>query len=224
MSIDPAHQRLPSGLYALCDDGVRPDVPLVEKARQIVAGGARVLQLRMKRTPPREAIEAARAVVALCSDAGALCLVNDRADYAHVAGAHGVHLGDDDLPPEEARRLLPAAVIGVTVRTLEQARAAFDAGADYVGVGPIFETRTKQVAHAQLGIEGLQAIAARAPVPVVAIAGITLANIEAVAAAGAHATAVASGLLLAPNIAEQARLLNAAFERGRARHSIRATP
>lgn len=196
----------------------------MEKARQLLSGGVRVLQLRMKRTPLRDAVTATRAVVALCASSGAVCLVNDRVDIARVAGAHGVHLGEEDLPPEDARMLLPDGLIGVTVRSLAQAQEARRAGADYVGLGPIFGTTTKQVDHPALGVAGLSSIAEGAPLPVVAIAGIHLGNIADVAAAGAWGAAVASDLLLAANPTEQARLLNDAFERGRARRSISATP
>ncbi len=104
---------LPRGVYALCDDTVRPDLPLLEKARLLLEGGVGVIQLRMKRTPVREALDAATAIAALCRARGALCVVNDRVDLAWLSGAHGVHLGDEDLPVAEARRLLgPGALVG----------------------------------------------------------------------------------------------------------------
>ena len=153
------------------------------------------MQLRMKRTPPREALAAARAVVAVCRRAGAVCLVNDRVDLALLSGAPGVHVGEEDLPAEEARALLgPEALVGVTVRGLEEARVA---GADYVGLGPVFGTTTKQV-----------------PAPVLGIGGVKLENIASLAATGAHGGAVASDALLAEDIAERVRRLSAAFDRG----------
>ncbi|RKI08794.1 thiamine phosphate synthase, partial [Corallococcus praedator] len=113
----PPRPALPRGPYLLCDDSLRPELSLVEKAERLLAGGARVLQLRMKHTPPREALAAARAVVARCRQAGALCLLNDRVDLALLADAHGVHVGDEDLPPEAARELLgPGRLVGVTAR------------------------------------------------------------------------------------------------------------
>ncbi|MCP3140733.1 thiamine phosphate synthase [Pyxidicoccus xibeiensis] len=212
----PSRPMLPRGPYLLCDDTVLPDVPLVDKAARLVAGGARVVQLRMKRTPPRDALAAAREVAALCRRAGALCLVNDRVDLALLAGADGVHVGDDDLPPEAARELLgPGRLVGVTVRGVEGARVAQAAGADYVGVGPLFGTTTKQVAAPVLGLESFAAVVRDSPLPVVGIGGVGLANIGRVAAAGAHGAAVVSDALLAEDIAERVRLLLAAFERGR---------
>jgi len=211
----PARPLLPRGPYLLCDDTVRPELPLVEKASRLLAGGARVLQLRMKRTPPREALAAAREVVAACHRAGALCLLNDRVDLALLSGADGVHVGDEDLPPEAARELLgPARLVGVTVRNAAGARAAKAAGADYVGVGPVFGTKTKQVAAPVLGVEALAAVVRECPLPVVGIGGVGLGNIAQVAAAGAHCAAVASDALLAPDITEQVRRLSAAFDTG----------
>ena len=206
---------LPRGPYLLCDDTVLPHVPLVDKAARLVAGGARVLQLRMKRTPPRDALATAREVAALCRRAGTLCLLNDRVDLALLAGADGVHVGDEDLPPEAARELLgPGRLVGVTVRGVEGARAARDAGADYVGVGPLFGTTTKQVAAPVLGLETFAEVVRGSPLPVVGIGGVGLANIGRVAAAGAHGAAVVSDALLAEDIAERVRRLLAAFEQG----------
>jgi thiamine-phosphate pyrophosphorylase len=212
----PALPGLPAGLYALCDDTVRTDLPLEEKAKRLLAGGVRVMQLRMKLTPLRRAVAAAREISRLCSERGALCLINDRVDLALVAGAQGVHLGDEDLAPEDARRLLgERAIIGVTVRNAEMARDALRRGATYAGIGPVFATSTKQVNVAPLGVEGLARAVRDSPLPLVAIAGISRANIGEVASTGVHGAAVASDLLLADDLAERARELQAAFEAGR---------
>ncbi|MCY1031246.1 thiamine phosphate synthase [Corallococcus sp. BB11-1] len=211
----PPRPPLPHGPYLLCDDSLRPELSLVEKAERLLAGGARVLQLRMKHTPPREALAAARAVVARCRQAGALCLLNDRVDLALLADAHGVHVGDEDLPPEAARELLgPGRLVGVTARGTQGARAALAAGADYVGVGPLFGTTTKQVQAPVLGLEAFKRVVAESPLPVVGIGGVGLANIARVAATGAHGAAVVSDALLAQDIAERVRLLAEAFDRG----------
>jgi thiamine-phosphate pyrophosphorylase len=210
-----ARLALPRGPYLLCDDTVRPELPLEEKAVRLLAGGARILQLRMKRTALREGLVAARGVVAACRRAGALCLVNDRVDLALLAGADGVHVGDEDLPPEAARELLgPGRLLGVTVRNAEMARAAREAGADYVGLGPLFGTATKQVAAPVLGLARFAEVVRACPLPVVGIGGVGLGNIAEVAAAGAHGAAVVSDALLAEDIAERVRGLTAAFDRG----------
>ncbi|MBX5482856.1 MAG: thiamine phosphate synthase [Myxococcaceae bacterium] len=216
---------LPEGLYALVDDGLRPDVPLVQKAKTVLDGGVRVMQLRMKSLPTREALAAAREIVALCRAHGAVCLINDRVDLALLTDADGVHLGDDDLPVEDARRLLgPRALIGRTVRNRADVVDAARVGASYVGLGPIFPTTTKTVAHAPIGIAGLEEVARNSPLPIVAIAGITLDTIAEVARAGAHGAAVGSDLLCARDVAERARSLGRAFDSGRAARRIAASP
>ena len=212
-----ASPALPRGLYALCDDGLVPEWPLEEKAQALLAAGVRVIQLRMKRTPAERALAAARAIAAQCHEAGAVLIVNDRVDLALLSGADGVHLGADDLPVAEARRLLgPDKLVGATCRSLEHLRAAHAAGADHAGVGPVFRTGSKQVNAAELGLARLAEICAGSPLPVVAIAGIGEENIEQVAAAGAHGAAVLSALLVRQDLADRARRLAAGFERGSA--------
>ncbi len=204
--------KLPGGLYALIDDHLRADLPVLEKARAAIAGGARVLQLRLKQTPDRAAVIAIRAVLKLARPSGAVIIVNDRVDLALVTQAHGVHLGDDDLPPAEARRLLgPDRLIGVTTRNIEAISKAQAAGADHVGVGPLFATRTKSVDAPLLGLEKFAAIALASPLPVVGIAGVTLETIQSVAKAGAHAAAVGADLLLADDVVSRAAALQRAF-------------
>lgn len=202
--------KLPRGLYGLVDDGVRPEVPVPTKARWAIEGGAAVIQLRLEQTADRQALEWIREVVALAGPVPVI--VNDRIDLCLVGQAAGVHLGADDLPVSVARRLLgPTALIGATTRTLADIEGAAAEGADHVGLGPIFTTRTKQVNAASLGLEGFEAIARRSPLPVVGIAGITLQTIAQVAKAGAHCAAVASDLLNAPDVVARARALKDAF-------------
>lgn len=205
--------KLPRGLYGLIDDGVRPEVPVPVKARWAVEGGAAVLQLRLERTADRQALEWIREVVALAGPVPVI--VNDRIDLCLVGGAAGVHLGDDDLPVEVARRLLgPDALIGRTTRSLEDIVRAKQAGADHVGLGPIFPTSTKAVNAPVLGLEGFAAIVRASPLPVVGIAGITLQTIGQVAKAGAHCAAVASALFAEADVVANVRALAQAFRSG----------
>lgn len=207
--------KLPRGLYALIDDGIRADLPVAAKARAAIDGGVRVLQLRLEQTVDRLALPVIREVVGLARRADVIVIVNDRVDLALLGGAHGVHLGADDLPVLEARRLLgPDALIGATCRTLEELQLAHGQGADHAGLGPIFQTSTKAVAHPPLGLEELAKIAKVSPIPVIGIAGIRLETIGAVARAGAHCAAVAGDLLTAPDISARARALQAAFFEG----------
>lgn len=204
--------KLPGGLYALIDDQVRPGLAVLEKARAAIEGGVKVLQLRLKLATDRLAVDTIRSVLAISRPAQVVVIVNDRVDWVLVTGADGVHLGADDLPPDEARRILgPAALIGVTTRNLDDIRAAQALGADHVGLGPIFATRTKPVDAPTLGLDGFERIAKASPLPVVGIAGITLETIGAVAKAGAHAAAVAGDLLLADDLLSRAKALQRAF-------------
>ncbi|MGO9829087.1 MAG: thiamine phosphate synthase [Myxococcaceae bacterium] len=205
----------PPGLYALADDSVRPELGVLAQAEQLLRGGARVLQLRLKRTAGGAALALVRQVTEKAHAAGAVLLVNDRVDWALLAGADGVHLGEEDLPVEEARRLLGrTALVGVTVRNARSARAAQAAGADYVGLGPIFPPRSKQVDAPLLGVEGLGKVVADSPLPVVAIGGIDVSSIRAVARAGAYAAAVVSDVLGAKDIAQRVQRLQEEFLRG----------
>ena len=205
----------PPGLYALADDSAFPELPVPAQVEALLRGGVRVLQLRLKRTPGAEAVALARRSVAQAHAAGAALLVNDRVDWALLSGADGVHLGEEDVRPEEARQLLgPRALVGVTVRDGRAAEAARAAGADYVGAGPVFPPRSKQLAVPPLGLEGLRRLVADCPLPAVAIGGIGLASIRGVARAGAYGAAVVADLLGAGDIAGRARCLQEEFLRG----------
>jgi thiamine-phosphate pyrophosphorylase len=198
------------GLYAIVGD----DAPL-DRARAALDGGARVVQVRLKRAPAGEILAVARAIVAAAGER-ALVLVNDRPDLALLAGADGVHLGDDDLPPAEARRILgPDLLVGRTSRTLEAARAALAEGADHVGFGPIFPSTTKPIDVEPRGLDRLREIAGALPAPVVAISGIDLSNVADVARAGAACAAVIGGLFDAGgDVRARAAALAAAFAQG----------
>jgi len=188
---------------------------MLEKSAQLLRGGVRWMQLRMKQVPAAEAVALGRKIVALCRRHGCHCIFNDRVDFALVCGADGAHVGQEDLPVAEARQLLgPGRILGATVRNSAMLELARRAGADYVGLGPVFPTRTKHVDAPPIGIEGLRAVVLHSPLPVVAISGITLANIGQVAAAGASGAAVASDLLNAEDIAARAKDLASEFARG----------
>jgi thiamine-phosphate pyrophosphorylase len=207
----PARRGRLAGLYAIAGG---PDA--VSLAEAAIAGGARVVQVRVKDAPAGDVLAIARRVVALARPHGVLVLVNDRADLALLSDADGVHVGDEDLPPAEARRLLgPDRLVGRTCRTLAEAEAALAEGADHVGFGPIFGTRSKALAVPPRGLAPLREACARLPVPVVAIGGITEATIGEVAAAGAACAAVIDDLFGRGDPAARARLLAAAFDAGR---------
>jgi thiamine-phosphate pyrophosphorylase len=182
-----------------------------ELAAAALDGGAPTIQARLKSGTDAERCATAAAIAARCRAAGALCLVNDRADIAVAVGADGVHLGADDLPVAAARRVVgPAAVVGGTARDPVTARRLVAEGASYLGVGPTYATSSKVGLPAPLGLDGLRAVAAAVDVPVVAIAGITAARVPAVLAAGAFAVAVIGAVAGAGDPRDATRQLYAA--------------
>ncbi len=183
----------------------------LETAGEAVRGGAGCLQLREKGMPDRELLDRARRLVSLCREHGVLCIVNDRPDLAALADADGVHLGQEDLPPAQARRIVGAdRLIGVSTHDVGQLEAALQAGPDYVAVGPMFASPTKPQDH----IPGppLLATAVRiSKVPVVAIGGIDGNNLGILVQAGARCVCACSAVLGANDPREAARRLVAAL-------------
>jgi len=201
-----------AGLYAIVG-GSDP----VAQAEAALSGGAAVVQVRMKTALPGEVLEAARRIVALAGGRS-LVLVNDRADLALLSGADGVHVGGEDLPVAEARRLLgPDRLVGWTATSLAEAREGIARGADHVGFGPVFASRTKSMGVAPAGIAGLSEVVAGLTAPVVAISGITLENVGEVARAGAACAAVIEALFGAGDARRNASDLSRAFAAGQAR-------
>jgi thiamine-phosphate pyrophosphorylase len=176
------------------------------------AGGADVFQLREKSLSDRDSLTRARDVRRWTRKAGVLFVVNDRPDIARLVEADGVHLGQDDMPVKEARRIVgPDALIGVSTHTVEQVRAAVLDGADYVGVGPVFPSRTKSFEYFP-GLEFVRAAAAESSLPAFALGGIGPENIGDVVAAGARRVAVSSAIAAADDPERAARLLRTALE------------
>ena len=185
---------LPSPLYVILDGQASGGRRLDELLDAVLAGGCRIVQLREKTMPPAEIFPLARALRRRCREAGALFIVNDRVDLALAVEADGAHVGQDDLPAREARRLLPPPMIlGVSTHHQDQARRARDDGADYVAVGSMFPTGSK-VGFELVGPELVRRVRADIPVPLVAIGGITRDNLSQVMEAGADAVAVISAI------------------------------
>lgn len=199
------------GLYVVTDERLSLSRPTVEVVAAALRGGVDAVQLRAKDDlSVREQAAIGRALRALTRAAGVLFLVNDRADLAAALDADGVHVGQDDLPADLARRIVgPDRIVGVSAATVEEALAAREAGADYLGVGPIYGTLTKPDAGAAVGPERITAIKARVPLPVVGIGGIGRDTIAAVMAAGADGTAVVSAIVGAADVEAAARDLKA---------------
>jgi thiamine-phosphate pyrophosphorylase len=212
------------GLYAIADDGFaeRPEA-LLRLVDAFLRGGARVIQLRCKKLGSRELLALARAAVALCKPSEALLFLNDRPDLAALAGADGVHLGQEDLPLAEARKIVgPDVLLGLSTHSEAELDRAISQGANCVGFGPAFATQTKTATapgSAPLppphGIVGVQTIVARAgQVPVIAIGGIDEARAEELAAAGVTCIAAISELCRAPDPLAKTRAFVDAIDRG----------
>jgi hydroxymethylpyrimidine kinase / phosphomethylpyrimidine kinase / thiamine-phosphate diphosphorylase len=208
---------LRSGLYVITSLQPRPDRTADEVARQAIAGGATTIQLRDKRLPTPDLVSVAKRLVAICREAGALLIVNDRVDVVLAADADGVHLGPDDMRPGDARRMLgPNRLIGVSTGTVEEAAVAAPY-ASYLGVGAIFGSTTKLDAGDAVGpgrIAEIRRALGGAATPIVAIGGITVANIGEAACAGADAAAVVSAVIGAPDMAAATAALLANFQAG----------
>jgi thiamine-phosphate pyrophosphorylase len=210
---DSARKRL-SGLHVLADDDPRWKRDPVEQARAACAGGAAVVQLRAKGAIDRKALAWCRAIRPIARDAGALFIVNDRFDLALAAEADGVHLGQDDLPPDrippETRELL---LIGRSTHDPAQAQRACQEPIDYLAFGPVFGTTSKQSEYDARGLAALGEIAALAgSLPLVAIGGIGLDRVAEVVRAGAAGAAVISAVAAAEDPVSATRALAVAIQ------------
>ncbi len=171
-------------------------LPIAEAVAAACQGGVGAVQVREKEAPDAVVLAVARDLLAVCRAHGALLIVNDRVEVALEAGADGVHVGPEDMALAEARRILgPDRIVGVTTHDLAQARRAVAEGADYIGIGPVFPTRTKEVAVRAIGPEAAGRVAAAVSVPAFAIGGIGPGNARRVAAAGCGRVAVCASVL-----------------------------
>lgn len=177
-----------------------------EQVECFAAAGASLVQLREKRATPREFYQAALGAISVARRLGIQIIINDRVDIAIAVGADGVHLGQTDLPPERARFLLgETRIIGFSTHTLEQALEADSAPVDYIAIGPVFQTSSKESPDRVVGLETVAEARRRIAKPLVAIGGITLESARAVADAGANSLAVISDLLSAEDITGRTR-------------------
>ena len=190
-------------LYAILDPSLTPDP--AEFSRKLVEAGVRLIQLRDKRGSSRRIHEEARELMIL-QPRGVRIIVNDRPDIAAIVGASGVHVGQDDLPVEDARKICkPPLWVGVSTHNLNQLREANATSADYIAVGPVFPTDTKENPDPVVGLELLRAARQLTHKPLVAIGGITIESAADVYAAGADSVAVIKDLAQAKNPQERAR-------------------
>jgi thiamine-phosphate pyrophosphorylase len=203
-------------VYVIADRRAAGERSLLEVVQAAIKGGATVIQLREKETGTREMLSLGRALQDLTRAAGLPLIVNDRLDVALALDAEGVHVGQDDMPAEVARRLIgPDKILGVSAETVAQAKEAEAAGANYLGVGDIFGTPSKPDAGAPIGLAHFAEIVRSVSLPVVGIGGITLANAAAVIEAGAVGVAVISAVVGAPDPEAAAWRLRQIVETGR---------
>ncbi|MFN2453517.1 MAG: thiamine phosphate synthase [Pyrinomonadaceae bacterium] len=192
------HLQLPK-LYPITDRRLS-GLSHAEQLGQLCVGGATFVQLREKHLAPKDFYTEAEAALRVARERGVRVIINDRVDIALALGADGVHLGQDDLPPEVARRILgERAIIGFSTHNLEQAREALRLPVDYIAIGPVFATASKENPDPIVGLKLLRDVRAlTGTMPLVAIGGITRENAPAVLKAGADAVAVISLLLAEP--------------------------
>jgi thiamine-phosphate pyrophosphorylase len=187
-------------------DAVISGLSHVQQVELLAAGGATLVQLREKRASPIEFYQAALAAMSVARQLGVQIVINDRVDIAIAVKADGVHLGQHDLPPERARSLLgETRIIGFSSHSLEQALAADSAPVDYIAIGPLFQTRTKDKPDSVVELETVTEIRRMVAKPLVGIGGIRLETAASVIEAGADSVAVISDLLSARDIPERTR-------------------
>ncbi len=187
-------------LYGILDLGYVAADDVESMTRAMIAGGVGIVQLRAKRASEDEVLKLARRVAPICGEAGVPFVLNDHAGLVAGCGADGAHVGQDDLSVAEARRLAgDGALIGKSTHSVDQAKAAVAAGADYIGFGPLFATPTKPD-YAPVGLGDVRAVvdfAEAAGVPVFCIGGVKAENLGEVVAAGARRVVIVSGILSA---------------------------
>lgn len=191
-------------IYPITDTRIS-GISHAEQAKRLIAGGARLIELREKHAASLEFYLSAEEVIRIAEANNVAVLINDRVDVALAVGAAGVHLGQDDMPPEKAREILGKdAIIGYSTHSVEQARLALQLPIDYLAAGPIFQTLSKADPDAVLGLAGLREIRdATGEFPLVAIGGITAADLDPVFGSGADSAAVIGAVLADPDRIEQ---------------------
>jgi len=192
-------------LYVILDAGL-VDRPILDLAQQLIDAGVRMLQYRDKTGTAAGILHTATTLAKIAREAGAAFFVNDRPDIAFLCGAHGVHVGQDDVSPEQARQVIGKDHwVGVSTHNPEQFAEAAGSSADYIAIGPIFETKSKLNPDLVVGTEAIRRLRPMTDKPIVAIGGIQLERAADVLQAGANSVAVISDILLAANPQERAR-------------------
>ncbi len=202
----PVSQPSLAGVYLLLDERWASNLNLCRVLELAAGCGIRLCQYRNKTGSIHDVVARARALRDVASRYGVLFIVNDRCDVALATGADGVHLGQEDLPLDLARRVMGRdKIIGISTHRPEDVEAATRGGADYIGYGPIFSSTTKDAQEPLVGLDGLRAIRSLTPLPVFAIGGMTPSSVRRILDAGADGVAVASAVLDAPMMEQTMR-------------------
>lgn len=184
-------------LYVIANQDLQKNRTIIEVIEEIIQGGATIIQLREKNLPTRTFFEEAQTIRKITKKAGIPLIINDRLDVALAVNADGVHLGEEDLPLKYARKIAPHFIIGYSTDSIDQAREAEKDGANYLGVGSVFPTKTKIDAGMAIGTQKLEEIKRAVSIPVIAIGGITLENLPKVIQSGVDGVAVISAIISA---------------------------
>lgn len=206
--------QLPDGVYGITAEKFSRGRSNIEVVQEMIAGGIRIIQYREKRPPKSFAVmlEECRAIRALTREAGVLFIINDYPALALLVGADGVHVGQDDLPVAAVRELVgPNKIIGLSTHAPEEARAAVAAGADYIGVGPIFSTQTKEDVTDPVGFAYIDHVKEHCPLPFTVLGGIKEHNLAQVIARGAKSACLVTEIVEADNICAKVQRLQAMF-------------
>lgn len=198
-------------LYVVITESFCEGRPALDILAACLDAGVRLVQLREKAMDDLTLFRRAEQFQAHCAAAGAVLIIDDRVDLALAVGAHGVHLGQQDLPIAAARRIAPELIIGASTHSLEEARAAQDAGASYVNIGPIFATGTKAVSSGPVGLEMIDRIRPHLRIPFTCMGGIKEHNIAELVRRGARHAAVVTAVTAAPDVRAAATALRNAM-------------
>lgn len=203
----------PKGIYALTAEKFSKNRDNISVVKEMIKGGVSIIQYREKLKSPKEKLKECREIRKMTSDNGIMFIVNDDVDIAVLTDADGIHIGQDDLPADEVRRLVGDKIIGLSTHSPEQYRKAANSEADYIGVGPIFKTYTKENVCDPVGLEYLEFAVEQSAVPFTAIGGIKEHNIEKVLERGAETIALVTEIVEADDICEKIKRINSKIEK-----------
>ena len=199
--------KFPTGIYPVITEKFCKNRDWLKILRAVLKGGAKAVQLREKEKSKKEILKMAEKYRAATYGYKAVLIINDHIDVAMAVNADGVHLGQDDMPCNYARKIAPSMIIGVSTHNRKEALKAQRDGADYINIGPVFPTKTKENVYKPLGIKGIKRVSKGLKIPFTVMGGINRKNIGEAAAAGAKRAALVTGITRAPDPEKEIKLL-----------------